>query len=174
MANIDDLVLTGTVNMAGATAVHHLAGSITNAHIGASFSSPVGASKVTHIHKVWTDFGVAADAAPAADTYKIIFRARAACTIRKVSALLLDTGTSADVKFDLRKATAGSESYSTILSATIDFTHADTDNTAKNGTVANASLVAGDVLVAYMDYTSATNMQGPAMFVEIDEPAAES
>ena len=145
------------------------AGTLTNAGVNAA--AAIEATKLVHAKSVTTDFGVAADAAPSADVKKVLFRATGACTISFVKAALIDCGSSTDVKFDLLKASAGSDTPATVLSATIDFTHADTDNTVKTGTLASAALVAGDVLVGHMDYTSATGAKGPSLTIEIYEGA---
>ena len=164
----EDVIVNGTLS---ANTLTPSDGSVTNAKVSGTASSPIDADKLEHIREGVCDFAIAATAAPAADVYKIVYRAKGAATVRRFAAILLDTGTTSNVKFDLRKATAGSSSYSTILSATVDFTHADTDNNAKTGTLANSALVAGDVLVAFMDYTSATGVVGPAVFLEVDEAA---
>ena len=145
------------------------AGTITNAGVNAA--AAIDATKVVHAKSVTTDFGVAADAAPSADVKKVMFRATGAGTISFVKAALVDCGSSTDVKFDLLKAAAGATTLASILSATIDFTHADTDNTVKTGTLSTASVVAGDVLVGSMDYTSATGAKGPSLTIEVYEGA---
>lgn len=146
-------------------------GTVTNAKVSGSASSPVDADKLEHIKTIPCGFGVDATAAPSADVVWPIYRARGSATIRGFDAILLDTGTSSDVKFDLLKATAGSATTSTVLTGTVDFTHGDTDNTAKSGTLSSSTLVAGDVLWAKMDYTSATGVLGPAVFLTVDEAA---
>lgn len=153
------ITVNGTLNAQGATIT-----AATN-HGGNAF--PV--EQVEHLHKVSTDFGIAATTVITADVLKVIFRATGACTVERVDCVMLDTGSSTDVKFDVLKATAGAKTQATILSATVDFVHGDTDNTAKSGTVASPTLVAGDVLIAHMDFTSATGTEGPMVSVEISE-----
>lgn len=162
-----DVSITGSLSLGGTLGIP--AGAVSDTQIAAAAS--IDADKLEHLHKVGSDFGVAADAAPAADTEKIVFVASGTATIRTFKALLIDTGTTTDVKFDLQKAPAGSTTFATVLSATVDFTNSDTDNTTKSGTISSASLVAGDVLQVVMDYTSATGALGPWAFVEIDEGA---
>ena len=164
-----DHIFTGAITLEGATSLP--ANCVTNSNV-LDTTTKIDADKLQHLFKTGTDFGIAGDAAPAADVYKSIFVATTACTIRRVRATLRDCGSSADVKFDVRKATAGAATLATILSATIDFTHADTDNTPKTGTLATTTLAAGDMLVAFLDYTSATGVLGPFLWVEIDENAA--
>lgn len=164
----EDVIVNGTLS---ANTLTPSDGSVTNAKITGSASSPIDADKLEFIRTIPCDFDVDANAAPSTDKFKVVYRAKGTATVRSYTAILLDTGTSSNIKFDLRKATAGSASYSTILSATVDFTHADTDNTAKTGTLSNSALVAGDVLVAFMDYTSATGVLGPVVFLEVDEAA---
>lgn len=167
-------VITGDLQVNGTVSANSLIpsdGTVTNAKISATSTTPVDADKLEHITRIPVDFGIAATAAPAADVEKIVYRANGAAVIRSVKAILFDTGTTSDVKFDLKKATAGSTTKNSVLSATINFTHADTDNTAKSGTLSSSTLTTGDTLVAVMDYTSATGVAGPALFIEIDEAA---
>lgn len=128
-------------------------------------------TKTQHLIVAGTDFGIASDAAPAADVYKHLFTASGACTIRAFKGYLRDTGSSSDVKFNLYKVTAGTATLNSILSATINFTNADTDATPKAGSLSVTTLAAGDSLVAFMDWTSATGVLGPFAWAEIDEAA---
>ena len=163
------VTLRDEVNMNNASTVRYLAGSISNADV--SSSADIAVTKLKHLIKVGTDFGVDWDVAPSADVEKIVYVASGTATIRLVKAVLRVTGTSSDVKFDLQKASAGSTTFATVLSGTINFTNSDTDNTAKTGSLSGASLVAGDVLRLDMDYTSATGTSGPFAWIEIDEGA---
>ncbi len=162
-----DLVVTGSFSASSMTLA---SGAVSNASVAAAAGIEV--TKLRHLIMAGTDFGVAGDAAPAADTYKTVFVARGACTIRAVKATLRDCGTTADVKFDVYKATAGAAALASVLSATINFTQADADNTPKSGSLSTTTLAAGDMLVAFMDYTSATGVLGPYLWVEIDTPAS--
>ena len=137
-----------------------------------SAAAEIDADKLEHLHKPGTTFGVSSQSAAAADVYRILFCATGAAVVRIVKATILDTGTSTDIKFDLLKATAGSESLTTMMGGgTIDFVHGDTDNTPKAGSLTVTALAAGDLVVAHMDYTSATNVQGVWMWCEISESA---
>jgi len=141
--------------------------SVTDASV--SSSTNIDADKLEMMHKAETTFGVNQDVAPSADIKTIIYEATGAATVRRVNAKLHDTGTSTDVKFDLQKAAAGSTTYTTILSGTINFTDADTDNTVKAGSISSAALIAGDSLLLFMDFTSATGALGPFAWIEVDE-----
>ena len=145
------------------------ASSVTDASVASNAAIQV--TKTQHLIIAGSDFGVAAGTAPGADVVKVIFVASGTATIRIVKAVLRDTGTSTDVKFDLLKCAAGSSTSSSILNAVIAFTNADTDNTPKAGSLSSATLAAGDMLIASMDWTSATGATGPWMWVEVDEAA---
>ena len=164
--------IDGDLYISGSVSAHSISpsdGTVKNASVVASASIDV--TKLDHLHKVGTDFGIADNAAPGADVYKVLFVASGAATIRAFKASLRDTGSSSDVKFNLYKAAAGAASLSTVIAATIDFTHGSTDNTPAAATLSSPALVAGDRLVAFMDYTSATGVLGPWAWVEIDEAA---
>lgn len=145
------------------------ANSVTNSNVKSD--AAVAVTKTQHLVAASTDFGIAADAAPSATVKKVIFTANGACTIRNFKATLRDTGTSSSLTFDLQKATAGSATLTTALSAVISFTHSDTDNTPKSGSLSTTTLAAGDMLVAVMNYTSATGVLGPLAFCDIDTAA---
>lgn len=143
--------------------------SVANANVKAN--AAIGATKLEHRYKITHDFGIDATAAPSADVYSVIFVAETACTVQFFKAAMVDTGTSTDVSFDLQKASAGSTSYSSILSSTIDITNSTADNTLQVGTVSGASLAAGDSVRVFMDYTSATGATGPFVVLVVDEAA---
>lgn len=160
----EDMLFKGNVSIGGSLALP--SGVVRNSNVASG--AAIDADKLQHIHVAATDFGVDSTTAPSADVTQILFRADAAGTIRSITAVLVDTGTSTDVKFDVKKASATSTTFSTVLSSTIDFTHADADNTAKTGTVSSASLAVGDLVQAEMDYTSATGAAGPFLVIEYE------
>lgn len=162
-----DLYVDGTIAASGNNTPSD--GSITDTHINTA--AAIGVVKVQHLVIAGTDFGIAADAAPSADVKRVIFVAAGTCTIRLFKATLRDAGTSSGITFDLLKATAGAATMATALSAPISYTHADTDNTPKSGTLSTTTLAVGDMLIAHMDYTSATGVLGPYVWVEIEEAA---
>ncbi len=171
-----DLQLRGLVDMANASAVQYKPASIFNAAISAT--AAIAASKLQHRHKAGTNFGIEEDAAPSTGTtYSfIVFRASAACTVNAFRALMTDTGSQTnanDFAFDLKRATAGSGSFASILSATVDIDSDSTDNTAATGTLSATTLAAGDVLLIEVT-TPATITGAHGMYaeVEIDEAAS--
>lgn len=161
-----DVRVTGDFSAATMTVS---ASAVSNSQV--SSTAAIAVTKLQHLHKIGTDFGIAADAAPSADVFKVLFKATGTATIRAFKAVLRDTGTSSDVKFDLQKASSGSATLASVLTATVDFTNADTDNTTKTGNLSSTALVSGDMLVAKMDHTSATGVLGPFCWIEIDEAA---
>lgn len=165
--NGGDLYVDGSIACSGNNTPS--AGTITDTHVNTS--AAIGVVKLRHLIVAGTDFGIAADAAPGADVKRVLFVASGACTIRHFKATLRDAGSSSGITFDLLKATAGAATMATALSAPISYTHADTDNTPKSGTLSVTTLAAGDMLIAHMDYTSATGVLGPYAWVELDEAA---
>lgn len=131
----------------------------------ASASSPLAVTKTRHIHRVGTGFGFLIGDAPTTKEV-IVYRAKAAATVRNFLALLNDSGTSTSITFDLKKNGA------TILSGAVSVVDGTGDRTAVAGTIANATLAAGDVLSVLMTVSSATGAQGPWAELEIDEPAS--
>jgi len=172
----NDKSFRGLVDMANASTVNHKPASIGNAAISAT--AAIAASKLQHRHKKGTHFGLESDATPSTGTtYSfLVFRASAACTINAFRALLLDSGTQAntnDFAFDLKKASEGSDTFSSILSGTLDLDSDTTDNTAQDGTLSSTTLAAGDLLMIEVT-TPATITGANGMYaeVEIDEAAS--
>jgi len=159
-----DLYVAGSIS---ANSVTPTAGSVGDTTVAAN--AAIDSDKLQHMNDYGTDFGIAWDAAPAADDEFVVHTLKNAGTLRGFHALLGDTGSSSDIKFDLKRAAAGSNSFATMLSATADFTNADTDATKKSGTLSATALAAGDRLRIDMDYTSATGVQGPYAWAELDE-----
>ena len=164
-----DVVVNGTIS---ANTNIPSDGSVTNDKVSGTASNPIEADKLEFIRPpIAIDFGVGASTAPSGDVETVVYRARGPATIKSFDGLMIDCGTTTNVTYDLKKIPAGSTTQTSILSSPIAFTHSDTDNTAKAGTISNTALVAGDVLVAVMDYTSATGAKGPVVFLEVYEAA---
>lgn len=173
----NDVSFRQQVDMRNATGgVFYRAGSIVNQDV--STSAAIAASKLQHRHKVGCNFGLEEDAAPSTGTtYSFVaFRASAPCTINSFIALLTDTGTQDNTNnfsFELKKATAGSGSFATILSAPIDVDSDIADNTSTSGSLSSATLVAGDVLLVEVTTPATiTGAHGMWASVEIDEAAS--
>lgn len=133
-------------------------------------SSPAGVTKTRHLHKAGTNFNTVVGDTPTTKEC-IIYVATAAGTIRNFRAVLEDTGTSSSMTFDLKKYATGGSSGSSVLSAAVSFTHSDTDNTPKAGTISSASYAAGDVFTASLTVSSSTGSVGPFAWAEFDEVA---
>ncbi len=171
------LRVTGDLSVTGEISANTLTpsdASVTNAKVSAASGSEIDADKLEHIHRYFTDFDDEFDATPAGSVEKIVYRARAAGNVREVGFLLTDTGTDVNIDFDCQKASAGSKTFSSILTGTpaVTITHGDTDNTASLGTISGSSLVAGDVLRLDMTVNTSTGAEGPLGWVEIDETPA--
>lgn len=137
--------------------------SINNEHINAS--TDIDADKLEHMYKAGTNFDLAIGATPVA-RHEIVFVASTAGTIRGFHCLLNDTGTTTNVDFDLRV------NGSTVLSAVVNVTNADSDRAVKDGTISSASLAVDDVVSINLAVTTSTGAQGPFAWVEIQELSA--
>lgn len=149
------------------------ASSVSNSSVQAATN--IDADKLEMMHRIVADFALDALAAPATTTTysQVVHRANGAGTIRGVDFLLLDTGSQAnteDFTFELKKASAGSETLSTVLSAAIVIDSDSTDNTAAAGSISSAALVAGDLLVIeVITPATITGAQGMIGIVDVDE-----
>lgn len=137
-------------------------GAVTNESVAAS--TMVDADKLEHIHKAATDFGLDRDDTPVAAD-KVVFVAEKVGVIRGFHCLLIDTGTAADVDFDLKV------NGSTVLSGVVNITDADTDGDVQDGTISAAALAIGDIVSIDLAITTSTGALGPYAWVDIDEPA---
>ncbi len=135
----------------------------------ASSTSPLGTTKVRHIHRAGTNFATAVGGTPASRE-EIIYRARTAATVKNVEAVLEESGTSTSITVDLKVYNAANPAGVSILSAAISLVHGTGDWTAVAGAIASAALVAGDILTLVATVTSATGANGLFAHVEIDEP----
>lgn len=160
MANtLTDVTLDGTLNMAGATTVHHKSGSVTNAAI--TGSAGIDYDKLDHYELIVTNFDLPIGTTPAARE-EIVFVARTAGVIRSFHAGLNDTGSSTNIDFDLNV------NGSTVLSAVVNVDHGDADRLNVAGTISSSTLAAGDVVsVSLEDLVATTGAQGPFAVIGI-------
>ena len=156
-----DTVFRGVVNLAGASAVYHKAGSIQNADIAAGADIETTKMK-NHRHKAGCDFGLDIDDVAVSEE-RIVFVAENACTVQAFKAKLNGATTTGTANFDLKK------NGSSILDSTVDVT--STESTAvQTGTLSSTTLVAGDVLsIALTSDDSGFDGTGPFAFVVLDE-----
>lgn len=141
------------------------AGGVRDSHIASN--AAIDVDKMQHCTSFGTCFGFAIGGTPTTRE-EIVHVCGVSGTIRGFHAALNDTGTSTGITFDLKK------NGSTVLSATADITHADTDRQTKDGTISSASVSAGDVLSILMTVTSSTGAQGPYSWVVLEENSAPS
>lgn len=130
-----------------------------------SSTATLDADKLQHLYKAGTNFATAIGGTPATRE-EIVFVASTSGTLRKFSAVLNETGTSTDIDFDLKK------NGTTMLSAAVNVTHSDADQTVKDGTLSVTTVSADDILSISMTVTSATGAQGAFAWLEIEETAA--
>lgn len=91
-------------------------------------------------------------------------------TVKRISAVIdgaIATGGDRTVNVDLQKSTGGG-AFATILSATIQFTSADTIRTVKAGSLSSTSLVAGDLLQIVVTVAGAAGNQAQGLTVMVD------
>lgn len=142
-------------------------GEIKNSHISNNSADRIEAAKLEHVHRAWTNFGLAIGDTPTTKEV-LVFVAENACTVEKFSAMLDDTGTTTDIDFDLQK------NGTSILSSVLTITNTDTDGEELVGTLgAGVALAAGDRLSIAMTVNTSTGAKGPfaqACVTETGEP----
>ena len=142
------------------------AGAIGNLQISNQTADIINTDKVQPVFTAATNFGQAIGATPATRE-EIVYVGKIGGTVRGISALLNDTGSSTGITFDLKK------NGTTILSSVASITNADADRAVKTGTLSASSFSAGDVFSILMTVTTSTGAQGPyawATFVENTAP----
>jgi len=136
-------------------------GSVVNADIATG--AAIETSKLVHQHVFSIDFNF--DDSDTPTTKEMTFYCPTGqSTIKEAKALLVDTGSSTAISFDLEI------SGTTCLTATIDFTNSDANLTPKTGTLASTTVNAGQYLTAIMTVTSATGATGGKMQIVVDSP----
>jgi hypothetical protein len=169
----DDLIVMGNL-----TSTSTLVAPGTVSDFNVPLNAAIGVTKKDHLIKIGTDFGIESDTAPSTSTsYEfMVYVASGAATIRKFSALMLDTGTQANTKdfeFDLEKAVIGNASLVTTMSGgELDLDSDTVDNTPQNGTLTTTTMVAGDSLVICVTTPdTVTGAHGLYAWVELSEAA---
>ncbi len=158
---LEDLNLAGTVNMAGADTVHHKAGAMLDAGIGAA--AAIQASKNEHFRVKETTFNFDESETPTTKTVTIGRCNGATGTLKFFRCRLMENGSSTNIDFDLKV------NATTVLSAVVNVDHNDADGTVLEGTINDAPLAVGDVITIVMTVTSATGATGPWASVEYNE-----
>lgn len=139
-------------------------GTIKNRHVSNNSADIIAAQKVEHVYKAFTNFDLPIGGTPSARE-EIVFVASGAGTILGFHAVCDDTGTSADVSFDLKK------NGTTTLTGAINITNADSDGEVKDGTLSGTSFVADDIFSIALTTSSTTGMTGPFAWAEFEEDA---
>ena len=138
-------------------------GSLENEHY--SSTSKMDVSRQQHIEIHGTNFDLAITTVPA-DDERIVFVAKSAGTFKAFEATLNVTGTTTNVDFDCKK------NGTTILSAAVVFTDADSDKTVKAGVLSVTTFAADDIISIECDQTTTTGAQGPYASVEVEYTAS--
>lgn len=130
-----------------------------------SLTANILAQSMQHCFKPGCNFSQAIGATPATRE-EIVYTASGPGTVNGFHALLNDTGSSTSVGFDLKK------NGTTVLSAPVTITNADTDREVVDGTLSGNSFIAGDVFSIAMTVSSATGATGAFAFMALTENQA--
>ncbi len=130
-----------------------------------SGTADILAESMRHCFKPSTDFGIDSDAVPTAKK-KFVYVGSGTGVIKGVYALLHDTGSSTSITIDVKK------NGTTILSAPIAITDANTDDQVVPGVVTVSAFSVGDVFTAELAVSSSTGAKGPELFICLQENSA--
>jgi hypothetical protein len=147
-----------------------LPGTLSTREFSSSNSDALTRDQTRHLYKGFSNFALAVGGTPATRE-EIVFVASAAGTIREFKCGMEDTGTAASSTFDLKKYATGGSTGSSVLSAAVTVSNADTDNTPKAGTISSATYVAGDVFTIALTVSTSTGAAGPFAWALFDEVA---
>jgi hypothetical protein len=121
------------------------------------------AAKAQLFTKAFTNFDLAIGTTPPVAREEVVFVAQSAGEINRFAALLVDTGTSTDIDFVLKK------NGSTLMSADLTITHGTSDRVVVEGTLSSTAFVSGDVFSIQLVVNSGTGAAGPLAFCEFIE-----
>lgn len=145
-------------------------GTLTTRDFSTDNTDALTRDQTRHLFKGFSSFAVAVGGTPATRE-EIVFVASAAGTIREFKCGMEDTGSSASSTFDLKKYATGGSTGSSVLSAAVTVSNADTDNTPKAGTLSSATYAAGDVFTILLTVSTSTGAAGPFAWALFDEVA---
>ena len=147
--------ITGTITLDS--------GQVLDTHIGSS--AAIDADKMQHVYHGFTNFGLEYNAAPAAKVF-VAYVATQAGTIRGFHCGCYDTGTASSITFDLKK------NGTTVLTAVVTVTNAETDRVTYDGTLSVTTFAADDVFTIHLAQSSTTGMTGPYAWIDVEENLA--
>lgn len=155
--------MAGTFRVAGGE-VTLPNGLITDATIASN--AAIQSSKMKHIYKAGTNFGFQSTGTPSGLVEHIVHVTSGTGRIINFNCLLVDTGTSTSVSFDLLVNGVS------VLSSAVGITEADADGVVVQGTVLTDTLTVDDIITIEMNVSSATGAYGPYAWVDIEEDNA--
>jgi hypothetical protein len=138
-------------------------GVVTNESVASN--AAIDADKMQHCYKPGTNFGFTTTGTPTS-RHELVYVASQAGTIRGFGCLLLDTGSSTSITFDLLK------NGTTVLSSVVTITNATADGLVQAAVPSVTAFAADDRLSINMAVSSSTGAQGPFAFVELEENSA--
>ena len=127
-----------------------------------SAGAAISASKLQQQRVLTTDFDLdRGDTPVAAD--KTVFVAPSGGTLVRFGCMLANTGTTTDIDFDLQI------NGTTVLTAPVNITNTESNDTIVNGTITGSVVNAGDVISVVVTVTTSTGAQGPFVQIFMDE-----
>lgn len=159
----DSITVVGSAVFYGAVSLP--AGFLTDAMVASGAN--IDADKLEHRHHIGYDQAGGSDVVSAT---RMLYIARGAATIKKITARVTTAPTGGDKQFtvDVQKAANGSSSWSSLLSTVITFSSADSNNTKEDGTlIGSPVLSAGDALRVVITPSGSTGSQGQGMVVSV-------
>lgn len=157
------VIIVGTTTLIGNVTLP--ADFLTNTMVNTAAN--IDADKLEHRHHIGYDQAGGSDVVSAT---RMLYIARGSATIKKITARVTTAPTGGDKQFtvDVQKAANGSSSWSSLLSAVITFSSADSNNTKEDGTlIGSPVLSAGDALRVVITPSGSTGSQGQGVVVSI-------
>lgn len=159
-----DIEVQGTASFGGAVGLP--ANSVTNAVFSTLTTDRLAYTKAVHYSQKVLSI---APATTVTTQTVAIHMAYGAATISHVWIRPATAPAGGDLKYtvDIQKAADGSGSLSSVLSAAVEISSADSSNTQQAGTVSSASLAAKDVLYVVITTSGSTGTQGTGLVVSV-------
>lgn len=165
----NDRAYTGNVSFSGPVTLPSAV--VANATVAAG--ADIDASKHEHRHHV--NYFQKSGTDVVAETQALFTAYLAGELIRvAVRPTAVPTGGDKTYTVDIKKAANGSASFTSVLSAVVSVSSADTSGTIKLGTISTVAFVAGDCYQVVVAVAGSTGTQGQGVLVElvVDEKGA--
>lgn len=157
-----DLFVAGGISSVSMTLP---AASVGNSQVAAGAN--IDATKLVHQHALHYGQDAGADVVSKTHELHIVYGTAASVASIEVVASTAPTGGDKAFTVDLQKSTAGG-AFATILSSVITFNSSSVSRVKQSGTIASASLVAGDILRVIITASGSTGSQGQGLCVTVN------